>query len=1121
MTSTRDTLRGRAIRVLHVSAILGAALALGARPASAQDFVTVEGTITWGGLEMQSISLYNGLGNGSDGAGVTTFGGPSAGQPTLSGWYNNASNVPANSPLNTSITVATCPYFNYSCDTPAGPAGVYVSYMDNFTTGSDPVQQHDIAIPTGFVQGSLVVPPGVTIGGGYVSLSVYGNADINVNANVNAPIGSDGVINIEIPAGTVYGYANITLNPGPNSIDIRGFVGDFSDDSHHLAPGGTISITFPGIAEVKGSVSWHGPMNWSNITSAQLLGLVSLSPPTPLDPSSQSGTYDVFVTVPANQSLQVQLSAVDGSQLSFTAGTISLDQTAAGTTVTLPDAPLSAGYTFADVSGTVSLIAGTNGAGGFAPPGTLSNGSLVMTTSALDENFNTITNSVPVSFGGDGSYSLKIGEGSGDANVSATVQECALQPPGMDFPNVSITTTPVTGLDFALPATYSDAPDGTIAGVINIPAFQNTHPGADAYGSVNIGASNSIFDCLGGNDSYVFTDSNSSFPPGLPLSYSFSSLTPDQWRFDLSARESWSGGSRDYDLSGSVSLNGGTVTESLDLSNPAILHADVDLSGWGVLTGTGDEFTLQVSAVNSAAGSGSGSGTDTGSSTGSGSGSGFSISSDARADLNPGSGSGSGSGIGVGSDSGSGIGIGTGSSSGSGSSLVATLDLVLDPNDPGPWSASLYESRNGAFSGGQGYWNWNVNTPSFPISPGPAQSGPLTIPPGMLVTGVGYWTLNLPVPSDAYLDFRYWSMFGAVAGVAISFDGQVGTSMPIQLPPDTFTSFGSFGDFFSSDSDPNGGGFFSAPMTVEIAANDVGVQDFYGPLVTSRTPPPPTITNPNVLFSALVQGQMQDWSQNALQTVSVNGQSVFSASDTPVYSTTVSAPLTFHLGAGNTVTIQATDANGNTTTWTRSYTGTDITPPVIAQPPDISVDCSPNLLVPVTFPLPSATDDWDPAPVVTCTPSSGSGFPVGATTVLVTATDASGNSSQTSFTVTRAPMKFVGFLAPLSGTGTYAKPAGTFKLGSTIPVKFQIFCDGAQVTSGVERVRIAKFTSATQLGDPIDATPTGNSSTGDECVYGVDHWQFNLNTKGLTTGIYDLQVDLSDGSVGAGVFQLK
>src|SRR5207247_10597489 len=54
----------------------------------------------------------------------------------------------------------------------------------------------------------------------------------------------------------------------------------------------------------------------------------------------------------------------------------------------------------------------------------------------------------------------------------------------------------------------------------------------------------------------------------------------------------------------------------------------------------------------------------------------------------------------------------------------------------------------------------------------------------------------------------------------------------------------------------------------------------------------------------------------------------------------------------------------------------------------------------VSCALPEANDDFDPSPLVTANPVSGSIFPLGATAVTVTATDGSGNSITATLTVT-------------------------------------------------------------------------------------------------------------------------
>ncbi|MBT0608804.1 HYR domain-containing protein [Aequorivita echinoideorum] len=81
----------------------------------------------------------------------------------------------------------------------------------------------------------------------------------------------------------------------------------------------------------------------------------------------------------------------------------------------------------------------------------------------------------------------------------------------------------------------------------------------------------------------------------------------------------------------------------------------------------------------------------------------------------------------------------------------------------------------------------------------------------------------------------------------------------------------------------------------------------------------------------------------------------------------------------------------------------DITPPVITCPTNITQDNDLGICgAVVTFDAATATDDVDPNPIVTQTggPESGDEFPVGETTVTFTATDAAGNVSTCSFTVT-------------------------------------------------------------------------------------------------------------------------
>src|SRR5262245_24816581 len=79
----------------------------------------------------------------------------------------------------------------------------------------------------------------------------------------------------------------------------------------------------------------------------------------------------------------------------------------------------------------------------------------------------------------------------------------------------------------------------------------------------------------------------------------------------------------------------------------------------------------------------------------------------------------------------------------------------------------------------------------------------------------------------------------------------------------------------------------------------------------------------------------------------------------------------------------------------------DTTPPVLANvPADFFTEATSAAGASVFYAAPTAIDDIDPNPIVTCAPPSGSQFPFGPTAVTCTATDASANSSQASFTLT-------------------------------------------------------------------------------------------------------------------------
>lgn len=149
----------------------------------------------------------------------------------------------------------------------------------------------------------------------------------------------------------------------------------------------------------------------------------------------------------------------------------------------------------------------------------------------------------------------------------------------------------------------------------------------------------------------------------------------------------------------------------------------------------------------------------------------------------------------------------------------------------------------------------------------------------------------------------------------------------------------------------------------------------------------------------------------------------------------VSAAVGASCGASNaSFTLRVTDSFGAFATATLTVNVlTETTPPVINPIANVTATL-PNgsaTSMPVTFPLPTATDNCGTV-TVTTSPVSGSVFQLGTTTVNVTATDSNGNTATATFTVT-VQYPFTGF------TGRASSPGANFATaGNTIPLAFSL-----------------------------------------------------------------------------------
>ena len=202
-------------------------------------------------------------------------------------------------------------------------------------------------------------------------------------------------------------------------------------------------------------------------------------------------------------------------------------------------------------------------------------------------------------------------------------------------------------------------------------------------------------------------------------------------------------------------------------------------------------------------------------------------------------------------------------------------------------------------------------------------------------------------------------------------------------------------------SSPASGSFFpvgttTVTVTARDASNNVKTCTF---TVTVNDTQLPTITCPANIVVVNTQGQC------GAIVVYPGPQAADNCPGFTVTSTPASGSF-FPVGT-TTVTCTVTDASGNTATCTFTIRVNDTELPTVTCPANITVNNTAGQCGAVVNFTPTATDNC-PGVTITSSPASGSFFPVGLTTVTVTATDASGNIKTCQFTVrvndTQAPV---------------------------------------------------------------------------------------------------------------------
>ena len=221
----------------------------------------------------------------------------------------------------------------------------------------------------------------------------------------------------------------------------------------------------------------------------------------------------------------------------------------------------------------------------------------------------------------------------------------------------------------------------------------------------------------------------------------------------------------------------------------------------------------------------------------------------------------------------------------------------------------------------------------------------------------------------------------------------------------------------------------------------------------------------------------------------------------------------FALGGPVTVSCSVEDSAGASDSGTFDVTVVDTTDPTIDTPANITTTTMNASGKVVTYTAPNASDIVDSSVDVNCAPASGSTFPIGPTTVTCTATDDSGNSAQSQFTV-QVSLLMALWKEPINGPSV----VNVAKAGRVIPVKVELFVDGVEnVNTGLVTFKLWKSTSCTTAAqDAVETfTAVGEASGGSSYVWNADggFYQYNLKTPS-TAGCYRGEVYLNGELAG-------
>ncbi len=233
---------------------------------------------------------------------------------------------------------------------------------------------------------------------------------------------------------------------------------------------------------------------------------------------------------------------------------------------------------------------------------------------------------------------------------------------------------------------------------------------------------------------------------------------------------------------------------------------------------------------------------------------------------------------------------------------------------------------------------------------------------------------------------------------------------------------------------------------------------------------------------------------------------------TPSGSVDVNTPGTY------IITYTATDG-ARSTTKTRTVNVVDTTPPVISCPANVVVQLPLNSTatsMAVNYPAATANDTCAATTNITYSKASGTVFNAGPTTVTVTATDASGNSSTCTFTVT-VLYNFTGFFSPVSNTPT----VNVVNAGRAIPVKFSLSGNkGLGILAVTPESGVVACDFSAPAANLTDTVTAGSSSLSYDAS--SDQYSYIWKTESAWAGsCRQLVITLNDGTTHVANFRFK